>query len=88
MSRALDIIRNNKDEPAIISGRLHSFVLSAAIELEPGLRINAVSPTMVADSAKDYGYLCALVPQAAIKRGPADFRVGPTADDEVSRFNR
>jgi NAD(P)-dependent dehydrogenase (short-subunit alcohol dehydrogenase family) len=42
---------------AVISGGLHGFVLSAAIELERGLRINAVSPTMVADSMKDYGHL-------------------------------
>jgi NAD(P)-dependent dehydrogenase (short-subunit alcohol dehydrogenase family) len=42
---------------AVISGGLHSFVLSAAIELQRGLRINAVSPTMVADSVKDYGHL-------------------------------
>ena len=32
---------------AIISGALHSFVLSAAIELPRALRINVVSPTMV-----------------------------------------
>lgn len=42
---------------AVISGGLHSFVLSAAIELKRGLRINAVSPTMVADSAETYGHL-------------------------------
>jgi Dehydrogenases with different specificities (related to short-chain alcohol dehydrogenases) len=42
---------------AIISGGLHSFVLSAAIELPRGLRINAVSPTMVADSAEEFGGL-------------------------------
>jgi len=42
---------------AVISGGLHSFVLSAAIELPRGLRINAVSPTMVADSTKDFGHL-------------------------------
>lgn len=42
---------------AVISGGLHSFVLSAAIELPRGLRINAVSPTMVADSIKDFGHL-------------------------------
>jgi len=41
----------------LISGALHSFVLSAAIELERGLRINAVSPGMLEDSAKDYGEL-------------------------------
>ena len=52
------------DEPAkcvtaggVISGALHSFVLSAAIELKRGLRINVVSPGMVEDSAKDYGHL-------------------------------
>ena len=42
---------------AIISGALHSFVLSAAIELPRALRINVVSPTMVADSAGDFGHL-------------------------------
>lgn len=42
---------------AVISGGLHSFVLSAAIELKRGLRINAVSPTMAADSAQAYGHL-------------------------------
>ena len=42
---------------AVISGGLHSFVLSAAIELKRELRINAVSPTMVADSAETYGHL-------------------------------
>ncbi|MEV4758571.1 short chain dehydrogenase [Micromonospora sp. NPDC049559] len=34
----------------VISGALHSFVLSAAIELPRAMRINVVSPTMVADS--------------------------------------
>ena len=42
---------------AIISGALHSFVLSAAIELPRALRINVVSPTMVADSAADFSHL-------------------------------
>jgi NAD(P)-dependent dehydrogenase (short-subunit alcohol dehydrogenase family) len=41
----------------VISGALHSFVLSAAIELRRGLRINAVSPGMVEDSASAYGHL-------------------------------
>ncbi len=41
----------------VISGALHSFVLSAAIELKRNLRINAVSPTMVANSLADFGYL-------------------------------
>ncbi|GLK99267.1 short chain dehydrogenase [Dactylosporangium matsuzakiense] len=34
----------------VISGALHSFVLSAAIELPREMRINVVSPTMVGDS--------------------------------------
>ncbi|ASZ09864.1 hypothetical protein CK934_02155 [Chitinophaga sp. MD30] len=42
---------------AVISGALHSFVLSASIELPRGLRINVVSPGMAEDSAKDFGYL-------------------------------
>ncbi|HEX4246883.1 MAG TPA: short chain dehydrogenase [Pseudonocardia sp.] len=36
---------------AAVSGALHSFVLSAAVELPRRLRVNVVSPTMVADSA-------------------------------------
>ena len=35
----------------VISGALHSFVLSAALELPRAMRVNAVSPTMVSDSA-------------------------------------
>jgi NAD(P)-dependent dehydrogenase (short-subunit alcohol dehydrogenase family) len=35
----------------VISGALHSFVLSAAVELPQGMRVNAVSPTRVEDSA-------------------------------------
>lgn len=38
----------------VISGALHSFVLSAAVELPRGMRINAVSPTLVADSADTF----------------------------------
>ena len=41
----------------VISGALHSFVLSAAIELPRGLRINVVSPGLVEDSAAAYGHL-------------------------------
>lgn len=36
----------------VISGSLHSFVLSAAIELSREMRINVVSPTMISDSAE------------------------------------
>lgn len=34
----------------VISGALHSFALSAAIELPRGMRINVISPTMIGDS--------------------------------------
>jgi NAD(P)-dependent dehydrogenase (short-subunit alcohol dehydrogenase family) len=34
----------------VISGALHGFVLSAAIELPRGMRINVVSPTKIEDS--------------------------------------
>ncbi|WP_329025173.1 short chain dehydrogenase [Streptomyces sp. NBC_00690] len=34
----------------VVSGSLHSFALSAAIELPRGMRINVVSPTMIGDS--------------------------------------
>ncbi|ASR33806.1 hypothetical protein BAY61_01060 [Prauserella marina] len=35
---------------AVINAALHGFVLSAAVELPRGMRINAVSPTMIGDS--------------------------------------
>ncbi|OBQ62222.1 short chain dehydrogenase [Mesorhizobium loti] len=53
---------------AVISGGLHSFVLSAAIELPRGLRINAVSPTMVADSVEDFGHLFPGMEPVAMER--------------------
>lgn len=42
---------------AIASGALHSFVLSASIELPRKIRINAVSPSLIEDSVKDFGHL-------------------------------
>ncbi|MFD7551593.1 short chain dehydrogenase [Streptomyces sp. NPDC059578] len=39
----------------VISGSLHSFVLSAAIELPRDLRINVVSPTLIGDSVDEFG---------------------------------
>lgn len=39
---------------SMISGALHAFVHSAAIELPRGMRVNAVSPTMVGDSVEAY----------------------------------
>ena len=52
------------DEPAkgvtgggLISGALHSFTLSAALELNNRFRVNCISPGMAADSAEAYGHL-------------------------------
>jgi NAD(P)-dependent dehydrogenase (short-subunit alcohol dehydrogenase family) len=38
----------------VISGALHSFALSAAIELPRRMRINVVSPTMIGDSVATF----------------------------------
>jgi NAD(P)-dependent dehydrogenase (short-subunit alcohol dehydrogenase family) len=40
---------------SMVNGALHSFVAAAAQELPHGLRINAVCPTLVEDSAEAYG---------------------------------
>ena len=52
------------DQPAkgvtgggVVSGALHSFVLSAALELEGRYRVNVVSPTIVGDSVGEYAVL-------------------------------
>jgi NAD(P)-dependent dehydrogenase (short-subunit alcohol dehydrogenase family) len=52
------------DQPArgvtgggVVSGALHSFVLSAALELQGRHRVNVVSPTIVGDSVDEYGEL-------------------------------
>ncbi|HET6734086.1 short chain dehydrogenase [Mycobacterium sp.] len=52
------------DQPAagvtsggVVSGALHSFVLSAALELKGRYRVNVVSPTMVEDSTEEFGHL-------------------------------
>ncbi|MEN2401385.1 short chain dehydrogenase [Flavobacterium sp. MC2016-06] len=41
-------VKNNSSK-AIVNGGIHSFVLAAALELEKGIRINAVSPGKVSD---------------------------------------
>lgn len=41
-------VKNNSAK-AIVNGGINSFVLSASLELERGIRINAVSPAKVAD---------------------------------------
>jgi hypothetical protein len=52
------------DQPAggvtgggVVSGALHSFVLSAALELAGRYRVNVVSPTIVGDSVDEYADL-------------------------------
>lgn len=52
---------------AVISGGLHSFVLSAAIELDRNQRINIVSPTMVQDSVTAYGHLFPGMPPVSVE---------------------
>ncbi len=39
---------------AMVNGALHSFVLAASAELPAGIRLNVVSPGLVADSAEKY----------------------------------
>jgi len=41
----------------VVSGALHSFVLSAALELKDRFRVNCISPGMAEDSVKDFGHL-------------------------------
>lgn len=41
-------VKNNISK-AIVNGGIHSFVLAAALELERGIRINAISPGKVSD---------------------------------------
>jgi NAD(P)-dependent dehydrogenase (short-subunit alcohol dehydrogenase family) len=52
------------DEPAsgvtggsVVSGALHSFTRAAALELQGRFRVNVVSPTIVEDSADDFGHM-------------------------------
>jgi NAD(P)-dependent dehydrogenase (short-subunit alcohol dehydrogenase family) len=70
------------DQPArgvtgggVVSGALHSFVLSAALELQGRYRINVVSPTIVGDSIDEYA---ALFPGLAAV--PMDTLVGHYVD--------
>lgn len=52
----------------IVSGALHSFVLSASIELPRGIRINAVSPGLAADSAKEFRHLFPALPPVPMQK--------------------
>ena len=40
---------------SVVNSAIHGFVLGAAIELKKGIRINAVSPELVEDSAAELG---------------------------------
>ena len=40
---------------ALVNGAVNSFVIAASQELPNGIRINAVCPTVVEDSAEEYG---------------------------------
>ena len=40
---------------ALVNGGIHGFVKAAALELKNGIRINAVAPGLVEDSAEAYG---------------------------------
>jgi NAD(P)-dependent dehydrogenase (short-subunit alcohol dehydrogenase family) len=42
--------------PAAVNGAIESFVRAAAIELENGVRINAISPTVVEESPEYFSY--------------------------------
>jgi NAD(P)-dependent dehydrogenase (short-subunit alcohol dehydrogenase family) len=40
---------------SMVNGAVNAFVIAAAIEIPRGLRINGVSPGVIAESMKDYG---------------------------------
>ncbi|WP_118974762.1 short chain dehydrogenase [Taibaiella koreensis] len=48
--------------PATTNGAIESFVRSAAVELENGVRINAVSPNVVEDSPQYFPYFPGQIP--------------------------
>jgi len=50
-----------------VNGALNGFVTGAAIELENGVRINAVSPGVVADSPEFFPYFPGHIPVAMDK---------------------
>jgi NAD(P)-dependent dehydrogenase (short-subunit alcohol dehydrogenase family) len=61
------------DQPAagatsggVVSGALHSFVLSAALELQGRHRVNVVSPTIAEDSVDQYGHLFPGLPSVSM----------------------
>lgn len=42
--------------PAMVNGAIDSFVAAAALELPRGIRINAVSPTILTESMEEFGH--------------------------------
>ncbi len=40
---------------SMVAGALHSFVMTAAVEMPRGIRLNVVSPTVFEESMADYG---------------------------------
>ena len=66
-----DPIRKGANGSAV-NGALNGFVMSAAIELERGIRINVVSPTVLEVSAKKYeGFFPGHVPVSSERVGLA-----------------
>jgi NAD(P)-dependent dehydrogenase (short-subunit alcohol dehydrogenase family) len=50
----------------VVSGALHSFVISAALALDGRYRVNVVSPTIVEDSVDEYGHLFPDLPSVSM----------------------
>jgi NAD(P)-dependent dehydrogenase (short-subunit alcohol dehydrogenase family) len=70
------------DQPAkgvtgggVVSGALHSFVLSAALELKGRQRVNVISPTIVGDSVDEYADMF-----PALSSVPMDTLIGHYVD--------
>ena len=64
-----DPIRKGANASAV-NGALNAFAMSAAVELERGIRINVVSPTVLEASAKKYeGYFPGHVPVSSERVG-------------------
>lgn len=57
---------------AAIDGAIDAFVRAAALEMPRGIRINAVSPALLEESAKDYeGFFPGHIPVSSLRVGQA-----------------
>jgi NAD(P)-dependent dehydrogenase (short-subunit alcohol dehydrogenase family) len=57
---------------AAVDGAIDAFVKAAALEMPRGIRINAVSPALLEESAKDYeGYFPGHIPVSSFRVGQA-----------------